>query len=212
MHPIKSDVYILDIGHFQANRKYQEQYRVAQIIEVNEDHIILQQSAYTYRKKNGIKSAISLDRLMSYKFFLTEPITFKRAELTRLFNRDAIDDVYRPVDIYVMGGIVKKRPKPIAQKDNLRQKQIISKENEQGIRYYQLQEFTLAQEAFLEAAKQGNAWAQYNLAEMLEKGEGSKVNLQQAQHWYAKASVQQHSLATQALEKLCDRSPEVCVK
>ena len=49
--PKVDDVLILDMGHLITDRKYQTQYRIAQVLSVEEDSITLKQGSYTYRKK-----------------------------------------------------------------------------------------------------------------------------------------------------------------
>jgi len=58
--------------------------------------------------------------------------------------------------------------------------------------------------ACLRLANQGEAWAQFNLGNMYENGEGMSQNLQQAANWYRKAGEQGYAYAQYNLGVLYD--------
>ena len=209
-NPKIDDVYIVDLGRIQTERQYQAQYRIAQVRQVGENNIVLAQSDTTYRRKRDALRAIKLDSVMLDGFFRTERLTFERPQLVPLFEIDAIDDAYRARDIYVMGGIVKQRQKPMPINHKITSDIGLTVHNNEGIRLYQQKDFTLALAAFNTAAKAGDAWAQYNLAGMFELGEGTSINLTQAHYWYQKAALQGHQRAQHALTLLCESQPLYC--
>ncbi|TMP43806.1 hypothetical protein CWB96_17695 [Pseudoalteromonas citrea] len=208
--PKIDDVYIVDLGRIQTERQYQPQYRIAQVRQVAENQVVLAQSDITYRRKRDAIRAIKLDSLMLDSFFRSERLTFERTQLAPLFKIDAIDDAYRARDIYVMGGIVKQRQKPLPINHKITSNLSLTVHNSEGIRLYQQKDFTLALAAFNTAAKAGDAWAQYNLAGMFELGEGTNTNLTQAHYWYKKAALQGHQRAQHALTLLCESQPLYC--
>ncbi|MBQ4850025.1 tetratricopeptide repeat protein [Pseudoalteromonas sp. MMG012] len=210
-HPKIDDVYVINLGRIQTDRKYQAQYRVAQVLQVAENKIILTQSTTTYRRKRDAERAIKLDGLMLNSFFRSEHLILEREALLSMFAQDAIDDVYRPREIYVMGGIVKQRqsPQPINQKVHINNS--VTTHNNEGIRLYRQNNFALAFNSFKIAAISGDAWAQYNLAGMFELGEGTSLDLKQAHYWYQKSAMQGHQRALHALEKLCKSTQSLCL-
>ncbi|NOU52974.1 sel1 repeat family protein [Pseudoalteromonas sp. JBTF-M23] len=210
LQPQKDDVWIINMGHFQTQRKYQAQYRVAQVLNVTGEHVELQQGSFTYRKRRGAERAISLDSLMLDSYFRKQTLTLKRSELLSYFEAQAIDTVYRPEDIYVLGGIVKRRAMPKAINASIRTKVVLNHYNNEGITLFQKGEYQAARESFLQAAEQGDSWGQYNLAGMLEHGQGGEKDLQQAIYWLEQAAVQGHSQAKQLHKDLCIQQRALC--
>ncbi|MBD1582681.1 tetratricopeptide repeat protein [Pseudoalteromonas sp. S16_S37] len=210
LQPQKDDVWIINMGHLQTQRKYQAQYRVAQVLSVTDEYVELQQGSSTYRKIRGAERAISLDSLMLDSYFRNQTLTLKRHDLMSYFETQAIDAVYRPEDIYVLGGIVKRRAMLKAINSNMRTKVALNPYNNEGITLFQQGDYQAARESFLVAAEQGDSWGQYNLAGMLEHGQGAEINLQQAIYWLKQAAAQDHSKAKQQLETLCLAQQALC--
>lgn len=203
--PEKDDVLILDMGHLQTSRQYQAQYRVAQVLQVEDDKITLKQGRFTYRKQRGAERAIKLDALMN-NYFRPALLTFKRSELADMHELGTISEVYRPKDIYVMGGIVRHRKQP----KSLAPVITFNPYNQEGIRFYQDGNYEQARSSFLKAAEQGDSWGQYNLADMYEYGEGGTQSLEQAYYWYKQATEQNHFKAKEALTVFCQTHARLC--
>lgn len=206
--PKVDDVLILDMGHLIKDRKYQAQYRVAQVLQVDDETITLKQGSYTYRKKRGAERAIKLDSLMLNNYFRPALLSFKKSELSALYDKGAIDEIYRPTDIYVMGGIVRYRAAP--EHIPYRLKVSFNQFNQEGLRAYSDRDLVEARRLFTLAAEQGHDFGQYNLADMLEYGEGGSVDLAGAYKWYKSAAEQNNLKAKAALESFCDKHKALC--
>ena len=61
--------------------------------------------------------------------------------------------------------------------------------------YMQHKDYEKAFECYLKSAEQGYSQAQYNLASMYEKGEGTEVNYEEALKWYKESKDSGHRLA-----------------
>ncbi|MAD89494.1 MAG: hypothetical protein CMK64_07290 [Pseudoalteromonas sp.] len=206
--PQIDDVLILDMGHINTDRKYQAQYRVAQVLQVGDETVTLKQGSYTYRKKRGAERAIKLDSLMLNNYFRPALLSFKKSELSALYDKGAIDEIYRPTDIYVMGGIVRHRAMPERVPHKL--KIAFNQYNQEGVQAYLARDFEEARKLFTLAAEQGHDWGQYNLADMLEYGEGGNIDLAGAYKWYKSAAEQSNLKAKAALESFCDKHKALC--
>ena len=206
--PKVDDVLILDMGHLIKDRKYQTQYRVAQVLSVEEDSITLKQGSYTYRKKRGAERAIKLDSLMLSNYFRPALISFKKSELAALHEQGAIDEIFRPTDIYVMGGIVRHRAAPEHIPHKL--KVSLNQFNQEGVRAYLERDFEEARKLFTQAAEQGYDYGQFTLADMLEYGEGGNVDLAGAYKWYKVAAAQNNIKAKAALESFSRKHKAMC--
>ncbi|CAM4282682.1 tetratricopeptide repeat protein [Pseudoalteromonas byunsanensis] len=208
--PSKHDVWILNMGYLEAQRKYQAQYRVAQVLQVSDSHVELLQGSFTYRKLRGAERAITLDSLMLDSYFRQETMTFERTKLASLFEQQAIDSVYRPNDIYVLGGIVKRRNRPTAINNKSTTLIALNQYNDQAVALFRQGDFEAARAQFLQAAKQGDSWGQYNLAGMLEHAQGGEQDLLRAVYWLKQSAKQQNPKAQAALNALCAEYPSVC--
>ncbi|OHU84577.1 MULTISPECIES: tetratricopeptide repeat protein [Pseudoalteromonas] len=208
--PEVHDVWILNMGHLETQRNYQAQYRVAQVLQVSQTHIELLQGSFTYRKLRGAQRAIKLDSLMLDSYFRQQTMTFERAELLSLFERQAIDSVYRPNDIYVLGGIVKRRAIPTAINHLPKASVALNSHNDQAVTLFRQGDFKAARAEFLQAAKQGDSWGQYNLAGMLRLAQGGSQDLKQAIYWLQQSAKQHNPKAQEALSALCAEHPKMC--
>lgn len=63
---------------------------------------------------------------------------------------------------------------------------------------YNARQFEGARQTCLAAAKDGNAYAEFNLAYMYDSGSGGPVNYEDALYWYEKAAAQ--GIATAAYD------------
>ncbi|MDK1290412.1 hypothetical protein [Pseudoalteromonas umbrosa] len=198
--PKVDDVIMIDIGRMQHDRVYQPQYRIAQVIAVSDTQLTLKQGRYTYARKRDAKRAIQLDNLMLDDYFQIDPWHISRTQVMPYYQSGAIYAVYRPNDIYVLGGIVKHRALPHFPKH---QRAIFSAENSQGINFYQRGDFTAARKAFELATKNQDQWGMYNLATMLIASEGGEQDLQRGFELLKKAHAQGNVKAKDALDSLC---------
>ncbi|MBQ4838921.1 MULTISPECIES: sel1 repeat family protein [Pseudoalteromonas] len=198
--PKVDDVIMVDIGKMQTDRVYQAQYRIAQVIAVNDSQLTLKQGRYTYARKRDARRAIQLDNLMVDDYFQAAPWHIPRSQVMPYYQSGAIYAAYRPNDIYVLGGIVKQRALPHFPKH---QRAALSAENSQGIGLYQRGELVAAREAFELAAKSKDQWGMYNLATMLIAAEGGEQNLQRGFELLKSASAQGNVKAKEALTSLC---------
>ncbi|CAM3317140.1 peptidoglycan-binding protein [Halomonas lysinitropha] len=74
-----------------------------------------------------------------------------------------------------------------------------------GMRYYEQQEYRQALQEFSEAARSGDADAQYMLARLYESGNGTVQNFVQAHKWYNLAAARGHRHAGEARDSLAER-------
>ncbi|WP_440054691.1 tetratricopeptide repeat protein [Pseudoalteromonas sp. T1lg65] len=205
--PQTDDIVIIDFGHL-SQQQYQSQYRIMQVIDVDDSHITLKEGAFTYRKLRDLRNDIRVSKLMIDNYFKAETFTLAKQQIPRFLNNETIVEAYRPVDIYVMGGIVKQRfpkqPKYAYKGTN------ISEMNQKALFYYHQGDLKAARDTFLMAAKSGSSWAQYNLATMFRDGEGGTQDLNAARYWFNKSSEQQNPKAKLALESLCKHHQQLC--
>ncbi|AOT09975.1 sel1 repeat family protein [Pseudoalteromonas luteoviolacea] len=198
--PKVDDVIMVDVGRLQTDRVYQPQFRIAQVIAVNDAQLTLKQGRYTYSRKRDAKRAIQLDNLMVDDYFQAEPWHVPRTQVMPYYQSGVIYAAYRPNDIYVMGGIVKQRALPHFPKH---QRAVFSAENSQGIGFYQRGDLVAARAEFELATKNKDQWGMYNLATMLIAAEGGEQNLQRGFELLKAAHAQGNIKAKEALESLC---------
>ncbi|WP_125721479.1 tetratricopeptide repeat protein [Pseudoalteromonas rubra] len=201
LDPQTDDLILIDLGRFDTDRVYQAQFRITQVIAASEDTITVKQGRYTYGRKRDIKRAIQLDNLMLDTYFDPDPIEWPRAALTDYFARGAIYAIHRPNDIYVMGGIVKRRAIPRLHVPVAKYR--LSPDNQRGIAHYQLGELSEARKAFADAAHKDDHWGQYNLATMLLAAEGGEADPAQAVALLRQAAAHGNHKAQTLLDTLC---------
>ena len=64
------------------------------------------------------------------------------------------------------------------------------------------QDYAQALDWYRKAAEQGNSDGQFNLASLLEHGQGTAVDVTQAVSWYRRAAEQGNSAAADAVKRL----------
>ncbi|MWJ29116.1 hypothetical protein GPM19_13070 [Halomonas sp. ZH2S] len=74
-----------------------------------------------------------------------------------------------------------------------------------GMRYYEQQEYRQALQEFGDAARNGDADAQYMLGRLNEAGNGTTQNFVQAHKWYNLAAARGHRHAAEARDALAER-------
>ncbi|KZN40218.1 sel1 repeat family protein [Pseudoalteromonas luteoviolacea] len=204
--PKVDDIIMVDFGRIQTDRVYQPQFRVTQVIAVDEQHITLKEGRYTYARKRDAKRAIQLDNLMLDDYFKSQPWRLTHSQISNFYQSGGVYAAYRPNDIYVLGGIVKKRALAHFPKHQRAQ---FSPQNSQGISLYQQGEFEAARQAFEEAVATQDQWGMYNLATMLIAAEGGVQDLPRAFELLKAAKTQGNLKAIEALKSLCQMH-QVC--
>ncbi|MCF2858579.1 hypothetical protein L1286_13920 [Pseudoalteromonas sp. SMS1] len=199
--PKVDDVIMVDFGRIQTDRVYQPQFRITQVIAVDEHQITLKEGRYTYARKRDAKRAIQLDNLMLDDYFKSQPWRLSRTTVSDYYQNGSIYAAYRPNDIYVLGGIVKKRAIAYFPKH---QRAHFSPQNNQGISFYQQGDFEAARQAFEDAIATQDQWGMYNLATMLIAAEGGKQDLPRALTLLTAAKAQGNLKAIEALKSLCE--------
>ncbi|WMO15193.1 tetratricopeptide repeat protein [Pseudoalteromonas piscicida] len=201
--PQIDDLIIFDAGK-NIGQAYDPAFQVLQITELTDDNIEVKESAYTYRTMRNITRDIRVSMLMTDHYFKPQRLTLEKDNLLDLLDDDTIVSVYRPVGIYVLGGVVRqrfKKPKPLYNGPK------ISAQNQEAIHAYSQGNFEEAKAGFAAAAKTGNPWAQYNYGTMLRDGEGGAKDIKKAIHWLKLAAEQGNHKAQTALAKLCQDHP-----
>lgn len=197
--PMVHDVYIVDAGKLTPDVNYQQQFKIYQVTEVKDDRVTFKVGRYSYNKYRDIKRGIQLNQLMIDGYFSAMPETWTTKELLANFDSGALYEAHRPVDIFVMGGIVRQRPRLALSYHTDKPNQ----NNQRAIRFYQTGELEQARLAFEEAANEGDSWGQFNLAEMLRDGSGGKQDVERALYWFNKARQQGLERANTAYKNLC---------
>ncbi|CCQ10082.1 hypothetical protein PALB_9470 [Pseudoalteromonas luteoviolacea B = ATCC 29581] len=201
-NPEPFDVYIVDVDKYVENDYPQSQFKVYQIQRVHSDTVEFKVGRYSYNKYRDIKRGIQLNQLMGDNYFMSETQTWPKDDLTSYLSKGLIFEVHRPIDIFVMGGIVRQRPRPVLEMA----KPLLDKDNQRAIRLYQIGEYEEARAAFKLAADKGDSWGQYNFAQMLRDGVGGEVDNLAAIKWFKKSHERGHPNAQEELEALCKQT------
>ncbi len=196
--PLNHDVWLINEAKQLNEVDQEDRFRVFQVVNSDSEHVNLKVSQVVYLSVNSTKKAIRLDNLMIRGYFSKETVALAKSELVKLKQSGVIHSVHRPQNLSLFGGVVMmpSLPKPIVptHKPNPL--------NQDAIALYQDREFEAAAELFEQAAKQGSAWAQYNLANMYLEGEGVDRNVDIARQYLEQAAAQNHRRAQIALAEL----------
>ncbi|WP_338365182.1 tetratricopeptide repeat protein [uncultured Pseudoalteromonas sp.] len=198
-NPKAYDTYLVHADKFTHEPWTPSNLKVAQVLNFDEQFITFQVSNYSYKRNNGITTAMRTSLLVQNGYFSTDKITLPRSEVKRLYNDEVIYDVLRPSANSLYGGFVMFPPKPKPLYKGLK----LDKNNQQGITYFKSGLYKEAAESFKLAAHAGSQWGQLNLAQMYRDGQGVTKNVQTAKHWYEQAIAQGNSKAKYELEQLC---------
>lgn len=201
-NPKAYDTYLVQADKFTHEPLTLTNLKVAQVLSFDEQFITFQVSNYSYKRNNGITTALRTSLLVQRGYFSTDKITLPRSEVKRLYNDDVIYDVLRPSANSLYGGFVMFPPKPKPLYKGLK----LDKNNQQGITYFKNGQYNDALESFTIAANAGSQWGQLNLAQMYRDGQGVTKNAQTAKHWYEQAIAQGNSKAKYELEQLCENN------
>ncbi|KTF15892.1 tetratricopeptide repeat protein [Pseudoalteromonas sp. H103] len=199
-NPKAFDTYLVQADKFTHEPLTLTNLKVAQVLSFDEQFITFQISNYSYKRNNGITTALRTSLLVQRGYFSKDKITLPRSEVKRLYNDDVIYDVLRPSANSLYGGFVMFPPKPKPLYKGLK----LDKNNQQGITYFKNAQYKEALESFTIAANAGSQWGQLNLAQMYRDGQGVTKNVQTAKHWYEQAIAQGNSKAKYELEQLCE--------
>ncbi|KPZ55108.1 Sel1 repeat protein [Pseudoalteromonas sp. P1-13-1a] len=200
--PKAYDTYLVHADKFTHEPWTLTNLKVAQVLSFDEQFITFQVSNYSYKRNNGITTAMRTSLLVQNGYFSTDKITLPRSEVKRLYNDGVIYDVLRPSANSLYGGFVMFPPKPKPLYKGLK----LDKNNQQGITYFKNGQYSDALESFTIAANAGSQWGQLNLAQMYRDSQGVTKNIKTAKHWYEHAIAQGNSKAKIELEEMCDKA------
>jgi len=201
-NPKAYDTYLVHADKFSHEPWTLTNLKIAQVLSFDEQFITFQVSNYSYKRNNGITTAMRTSLLVQNGYFSTDKITLPRSEVIRLYNDGVIYDVLRPSANSLYGGFVMFPPKPKPLYKGLK----LDKNNQQGITYFKNGQYKEAAESFKLAANAGSQWGQLNLAQMYRDGQGVTKNVKTAKYWYEQAIAQGNSKAKYELKQLCDNS------
>ena len=193
--PAVNDVWILNTTKMLKQTSQNDIYQVAQVITTSDQDIKLKLSLMDFLSVSRAVKSIRLDYLMLNGYFDNEPLLLAKKDLLQLKQIGVIESAHRPKNLTLFGGLVmqpnllrmpviKYRPNPL---------------NQEAIWLFQTGNYKEAALLFEEAAKQGNAWAQFNLAGMYFEGQGVDENHDLARLYLEQAAAQGHSNAEKAL-------------
>jgi len=200
--PQKYDFYLIDNNRFNKVQSQRAEFVIAKVISANKDAIEIVISNYIYSRKRDLIKAIRLDTLVFDGFFPSKSQFITLAELNSLYKDKIVYRVLRPFNYTLFGGVAVRPSMP----EKLYKGYNPTPLNQEGIRSYRNDDFVEALSLFKQAAEQGDAWAQINLAQMYRDGEGSKVDNPQALHWFAEAMKLGNKTAEFEYQQLCKKA------
>lgn len=109
--PALFDVFIVDEGKLNQESTAQSQFKIYQVSHIDNDSVQFRVGRYSYYRYRDIKRGIQLNQLMIDNYYMSTPVTWNSTDLPHLFAQGVIFEAHRPVDIYVLGGIVRHREK-----------------------------------------------------------------------------------------------------
>lgn len=196
--PAKFDVWVVNETTQLNEQGQDDRFKIMQVLSIDNDQVKAKVGQVIYPSFNNAVKAIRLDNLMINSYFATKPKVFDKASLVKLKQQGVIHSAYRPENLSLFGGLVMEQPRPKPFKPTHRPNPL----NQEAIGLYQEGDFTAAADLFEQGAKQGSAWAQYNLADMYLKGQGVEVDIDKAKALLQKAADQGFTRAQVALDKL----------
>lgn len=197
LQPESFDVWIINETKLLNESTQSDRFKVAQVVQVTDDKVIVKEGLVLYPSVSNAIKAIRLDQLLIYNYFSTDLSVYDKSELLKLKQQDIIYSAHRPKNLSLFGGIVMRQPMPKPFK-----RHSPNPLNQEAISLYQVGEYEGAIELFEQAAKQGSAWAQYNLGGIYLEGKGLEVDVEKAQFYFQQAANQGLSKAKQALSEL----------
>jgi len=199
--PQKYDFYLIDNNRFNKVQSQRAEFVIAKVISANKDAIEIVISNYIYSRKRDLIKAIRLDTLVFDDFFPSKSQFITPAELNALYKDEIVYRVLRPFNYTLFGGVAVRPTMP----EKLYKGYNPTPLNQEGIRSYRNDDFVEALSLFKQAAEQGDAWAQINLAQMYRDGEGSKVDNSQALYWFGEAVKLGNKTAEYEYQQLCKK-------
>lgn len=196
--PAKFDVWIVNEKKQLNEQEQDDRFKIVQVFNVEDKIVSVKTGQVLYPSISNAIKAIRLDNLLIYNYFSNDIDSFEQSDLLTLKQQGIIASAHRPKNLSLFGGIVMRQavPKPFKplHKPN--------PTNQEAIRLYQNGQLTEAAELFEQAAKQGSAWAQYNLADMYLTGKGVETDVEKAKVYLQQAAEQGFSIAETALAQL----------
>ena len=170
--PVIGDLYYLDFRLIQDNLRPSEKYRMAKVTDLTGDVVTIKYSSYFYLQEHELGEAIRYGQLRFGRFFQERRHDFKIAELKAMIDSGAITLARRP-DGNMLDGNVVIPDKQFESKNKL----FIpgKKENAAGEELLKLDGVMNDEQAykqFSNAAAQGYAPGQVNLAQLYLTGKG----------------------------------------
>lgn len=199
--PQKYDFYLIDNNRFNKVQSQRSEFVIAKVISANKDAIEIVISNYIYSRKRDLIKAIRLDTLVFDDFFSSKSQFITPAELNALYKEEIVYRILRPFNYTLFGGVAVRPTMP----EKLYKGYNPTAINQEGIRSYRNNDFVEALSLFKQAAEQGDAWAQINLAQMYRDGEGSKIDNAQALHWFSEAIKLGNKTAEFEYQQLCKK-------
>jgi len=199
--PQKYDFYLIDNNRFNEVENQRSAFVIAKVISANKDAIEIVISNYSYSRKRDLIKAIRLDTLVFDDFFPSKSQFLTPEELNGLYKKEIVYRVLRPFNYTLFGGVAVRPTMP----EKLYKGYNPTPLNQEGIRSYRNDDLIGALSLFTQAAEQGDAWAQINLAQMYRDGEGNEVDNAQALYWFNQAKVSGNKTAEFEYDQLCKK-------
>lgn len=203
-NPRVNDFFFLDLSKYLNEEYYQKRVLAAKVVEVTDTDISWVLSRYNFSRERDLVISARSDNFVQSGYFHRDVETLTKETVRSLFEQGVIYQALRPKSDKLFGGFVIKPSKPKTQYTGFS----VNADNNTGIMLYQSRDFEAALAAFIQAAEQGDAWGQFNLAEMYLAGEGTKVDEEQAIYWLSQAAKQGNVKAKKRLHQLCQQQQQ----
>ncbi len=210
--PKVNDFYYLDYRKVTGDKRPQNNYRIAKIVDITGGTVSLTYGNYFYPMKNALNNGLRFGHSTNFDYFEKKRQHFSYAELDKLFQQGFIYRVVRP-DFNMIGrnkAVYMIDGNPVSSTTEAKKvwRYIPGKrQNTQGMAYlnanYIADRFEQAFVLLQQSAELGYAPGQTNLAELYLTGiEGSR-DIENAAHWLFQAALQGYQPAIEKYRVIC---------
>lgn len=210
--PKVNDFYYLDYRKVTGDKRSQNNYRIAKIVDITGGTVSLTYGNYFYPMKNALNNGLRFGHSTNFDYFEKKRQHFSYAELDKLFQQGFIYRVVRP-DFNMIGrnkAVYMIDGNPVSSTTEAKKawRYIPGKrQNTQGMAYlnanYIADRFEQAFVLLQQSAELGYAPGQTNLAELYLTGiEGSR-DIENAAHWLFQAALQGYQPAIEKYRVIC---------
>lgn len=203
--PANFDVWIINETKLLGEEGQDSRFKVVQVLDTTDDQVAVKTGQVLYPSVSNAIKAIRLDNLLIYNYFSNTPEHFDKSQLQALKQQGVIYSAHRPKNLSLFGGIVMRQPMPKPFRPTHRPNPL----NQEAIGLYQQGQLEEAAKLFEQAANQGSAWAQYNIAGMYLEGQGVANDIEKAKSYLQMAADQGFTRANEALNRISESKGEI---